>query len=244
VRYELLKTLSSLSKALAVKVLTISEDDEIRGMKHEVTMGNICSSNNNNKGGSKPPRDLTCLLEESEEGGPWFDLFGQFLKHRDQTDLDNGLRFCVQAGKAKSVHEKSGSPLKEESKEELVNILLKIAATHFVSDAPEPVLLANQVLREELADRLPKLGLKSPETEVVGLVEDVWSARNDPKLWKSLDSAFKTFVANKPSPSVSQVAGQIKKEEAIQNSKLTFVKSIPWVVLFYFLVQTTFSSVF
>ena len=62
-----------------------------------------------------------------------------------QTDLDNGLRFCVQAGKVKSVHEKSGSPLKEESKEELVNILLKIAATHFVSDAPEPVLLANQV---------------------------------------------------------------------------------------------------
>ena len=43
------------------------------------------------------------------------------------------------------MHEKSGSPLKEESKEELVNILLKIAATHFVSDAPEPVLLANQV---------------------------------------------------------------------------------------------------
>ena len=36
-------------QALAVKVLTISEDDEIRGMKHEVTMGNICSSNNNNK---------------------------------------------------------------------------------------------------------------------------------------------------------------------------------------------------
>ena len=85
------------------------------------------------------------------------------------------------------MQEKYGSPLKEESKEELVNILLKIAATHFVSDAPEPVLLANQVpysnyssygpllwsshlidqvLREELADRLPKLGLKSPETEV------------------------------------------------------------------------------
>ena len=42
------------------------------------------------------------------------------------------------------MHEKSGS-LKEESREELVNIMLKIAATHFVSDAPEPVLLANQV---------------------------------------------------------------------------------------------------
>ena len=40
---------NSLLQALAVKVLTISEDVEIRGMKHEVTMGNICSSNNNNK---------------------------------------------------------------------------------------------------------------------------------------------------------------------------------------------------
>ena len=41
--------------------------------------------------------------------------------------------------------------------------------------------------------------------QVSSAVDDVWSARNDPKLWKSLDSAFKTFVANKPSPSVSQV---------------------------------------
>ena len=47
----------------------------------------MTTSINTPQGGSKPPRDLTCLLEESEEGGPWFDLFGQFLKHRDQVSL-------------------------------------------------------------------------------------------------------------------------------------------------------------
>ena len=41
--------------------------------------------------------------------------------------------------------------------------------------------------------------------QISSAVDDVWSARNDPKLWKSLDSAFKTFLANKPSPSASQV---------------------------------------
>ena len=36
-------------QALAVVALTSLEDVGIRGMKHEITMGNICSSNNNNK---------------------------------------------------------------------------------------------------------------------------------------------------------------------------------------------------
>jgi len=173
-------------------------------------MGNICSSNNNNnKGGSKPPRDLACLLEEREEEGPWFDLFRQFLRHRDQTELEHGLEFCVLADKAKALQEKFvGAPTqkaREDLREELVNTLLRTAAVHLVSDAPQPVVLANQVLREELTSQLPLLGLKSSEAEVSRAVDDVWSARNDPKLWKSLDSAFKTFLANKPSPSVSQV---------------------------------------
>ena len=99
---------NNVLQALAVIALTNLEDVGVRGMKHEITMGNICSSNNNNKvadfelmqnviescskscpfqGGSKPPRDLTCLLEESGEGTPWFDLFKQFLRHRDQVVL-------------------------------------------------------------------------------------------------------------------------------------------------------------
>ena len=36
-------------QALAVTLLSTLEDVGVRGMKHEITMGNICSSNNNNK---------------------------------------------------------------------------------------------------------------------------------------------------------------------------------------------------
>ena len=98
------------------------------------------------QGGSKPPRDLTCLLEESEEGGPWFDLFKQFLRHRDQvltfrtplkkpphtcqlfvfqTELEHGLGFSVLAGTAKALMDKLGvtatQKMKEDLREELVN---------------------------------------------------------------------------------------------------------------------------
>ena len=59
---------------------------------------------------------------------------------------------------------------------------------------------------------LPSLSMSSlsslsfmSSTQATAAVEDVWAARNDPGLWKRLDSAYKTFAANKPSPSVSQV---------------------------------------
>ena len=77
----------------------------------------------------------------------------------------------------------------------LVSTLLKTAAEHLLSDAPQPLVLGNQILREEMAELLPQLGLKSYETEVSSAVDDVWSARNDPKLWKRLDSTFKDFQA-------------------------------------------------
>ena len=63
--------------------------------------------------------------------------------------MEHGLGFCVLAGKAKALQEKSGvaatQKTKEELREELVNILLKIAAEHLASDATQPVVLANQV---------------------------------------------------------------------------------------------------
>ena len=58
------------------------------------------------------------------------------------------MGFCVLAGKAKALQEKSGvvaNQTKEEMREELVNTLHKIAADHLISDAPQPVVLANQV---------------------------------------------------------------------------------------------------
>ena len=66
-----------------------------------------------------------------------------------QTELEHGLGFSVLAGKAKALHEKLGvtatQKMKEDLREELVNTLLKTSADHLVSDAPQPIVLANQV---------------------------------------------------------------------------------------------------
>ena len=66
-----------------------------------------------------------------------------------QTELEHGLGFCLLAGKAKHLQDKLGvaatQKTKEELREELVNTLLKTSADHLVSDAPQPVVLANQV---------------------------------------------------------------------------------------------------
>ena len=72
------------------------------------------------------------------------------------TELEYGLGFSVLAGKAKALHEKLGvtatQKMKEDLREELVNTLLKISADHLVSDAPQPVVLANQVPSSSLLD--------------------------------------------------------------------------------------------
>ena len=63
--------------------------------------------------------------------------------------MEHGLGFCVLADKARALQEKWGAAAtqktKEELREELVNILRKTAVDHLVSDAPQPVVLANQV---------------------------------------------------------------------------------------------------
>lgn len=185
----------------------------------EVTMGNICSTNNNNSK-ARPPRDLAGLIDEvtscqtAGQGGEappclWGDLFIQFLRHRDQTDLEHGLAFCVLAARLGLLQEQalnSHTPkAKEEVRESLVSLLQTVSSQHLAQGCPHPLLLSNQVLREELAELLPKLGAKSTEEEIRSAASSVWDARNDPRVWKGLDTAYKTFVANKPSPSVSQV---------------------------------------
>ena len=59
------------------------------------------------------------------------------------------MGFTVLAGKAKALQDKLGvsgtQKTKEDLREELVNTLLKTATEHLVSDAPQPVVLANQV---------------------------------------------------------------------------------------------------
>ena len=63
-----------------------------------------------------------------------------------------------------------------------------------------------QVLHEELSEKLSKVNEKSSEAELDEAVALVMQARSDNKIWKSgLDISYKTFLANKPSPTMKSV---------------------------------------
>ena len=173
-------------------------------------MGNICSSHNNNKV-TQPPGNLAGLLEQSmgkdaEIVGPWGKLFMQFLRHGNQTDLEHSLAFYILAARLKAIQgsltQGPQARVQKELQETRITLIHRIASSHLTVNAPQPVALTNQVLREELAACLPKISIKSSEKEISTAVEDIW---NNPDLWMRLDSAYTTFQANKTSPSVSQV---------------------------------------
>ena len=63
-----------------------------------------------------------------------------------------------------------------------------------------------QVLHEELSKTLSKVNEKSTEAEVDEAIRLVQQAKYDNKIWKSgLDISYKTFLANKPSPTMKSV---------------------------------------
>ena len=63
-----------------------------------------------------------------------------------------------------------------------------------------------QVLHEELSKSLSKVNEKSTEAEVDEAIRLVQQAKYDNKIWKSgLDISYKTFLANKPSPTMKSV---------------------------------------
>ena len=63
-----------------------------------------------------------------------------------------------------------------------------------------------QELYKELGEKLGCVGEKTTDAELDDAYELVMMARTDNKVWKSgLDSSYKTFVANKPSPSPKAV---------------------------------------
>jgi len=177
-------------------------------------MGNICSSNNNNKTGGRPPKDLSALIEESlvaeESGGVWAAQFRQFLSHRDQADLELALDFVTLASKLSAIQQESKTVGSKTRQEELrltrVSMLQQIGKTYFQPGDAKCVALANQVLLEELSESLAKLSEKSSEAELEESFRLVMAARGDNKVWKAgLDTAYKTFLANKPSPSMKTV---------------------------------------
>merc|ERR1719225_111352 len=191
-------------------------------MKHKVIadslvkMGNVCSSNNNNKSGAggKPPRDLTSLVEElvlsEKEETLWGSQFRQFLKHRGQKDLEHALDFVTSSSRLSTAQDQAknteNKTKQAELKEKRVSLLNQMGTKYFKADSDQCLPLANQVLHEELSEKLSKVNEKSSEAQLDEAVALVMQARSDNKIWKSgLDISYKTFLANKPSPTMKSV---------------------------------------
>lgn len=190
-------------------------------MKHKViaeslvNMGNVCSSNNNNKsGGGKPPRDLTSLVEElvlsENEESMWGCQFRQFLQHRGQKDLEHALDFVTVSSRLSTAQDQAknteNKAKQAELKEKRVSLLNQMGNKYFKTDSDQCLPLANQVLHEELSEKLSKVNEKSSEAQLDEAVALVMQARSDNKIWKSgLDISYKTFLANKPSPTMKSV---------------------------------------
>jgi len=186
-------------------------------MRHPLsTMGNVCSSNNNNKVGGRPPRDLTGLVEDilvsnsGDQTSIWEEHFRQFLRHRGQKDLEHALDFVTLSTKLESVQEETRNvktkKTKEDLKQDKVALLNQMGSRYFTRETEASIPLSNQVLREELSETLARVSLKSSEAEVEEACSLVSVARTDHKIWKAgLDASYKTFLANKPSPTVKAV---------------------------------------
>jgi len=203
-----------------VKDGVIADDLAVKQMRKPLqTMGNICSTTNNNKVSGKPPRDLAGLVEEillyNSKGEPsqssiWGDHFRQFLRHRGQTDLENALDFVTLSTKLQQVQEEAKTPNNKKNNQELkqdrVSLLQQMGERYFKVESKTNVPLSNQVLHEELQEKLSKISLKSSEKEIEEAYLLVNQAKTDNRVWKAgLDSSYKTFLANKPSPTVKAV---------------------------------------
>jgi len=182
----------------------------------DIIMGNICSSNNNNKTGGRPPRDLNSLVEEmivtEEDNSLWGAHFRQFLRHRGQTDLEAALDFVALSTRLYAVQEEArqsdSKKRREDLRQDRVSLLRQMGDKYFKPERgdTENIPLANQVLHEELTEALSKVTPDSTEAEVDEACELAWQARNDNRVWKAgLDTSYKTFLANKPSPTVKAV---------------------------------------
>lgn len=191
-------------------------------MKHKVTferiesMGNVtslCASNNNNRRGGQPPRDLAGLVEElvlaEAEENVWATQFRSFLRQRDKS-LEHALDFVTLSSRLSALQDQAKNTDNKTKQTELrgkkISLMKQIGDKYFKTDSDQCLPLANQELHKELREKLSGVGEKSSEAELDDTYEMVMLARTDNKVWKSgLDSSYKTFVANKPSPSPKAV---------------------------------------
>jgi len=127
-----------------------------------------------------------------------------------QADLETALDFVTLSTKLNAVQEEAkqsdSKKRREDLRQDRVSLLRQMGDKYFHAESGDSIPLSNQVLHEELTETLAKVTLKSSEAEVEEACELVWQARNDNRVWKAgLDTSYKTFLANKPSPTVKAV---------------------------------------
>lgn len=159
------------------------------------------------EGGSRPPRDLTSLLQDIKARGgvdasPWGDRYRQFLRDRGQIEMESILSFVLDCNDLKAIEEElnssSNARRKSELSQERLDLLQVIGEKYFSVDSDTQIPLSNQVLQEELGEDLSLPNVESMDASQ--LVVLVLQARDDNKVWKSgLDQSYRTFILQ-PTP--------------------------------------------
>ncbi len=98
-----------------------------------------------------------------------------------------------------------------------MDLLIDMFCKYFAEDAPFPLAMTNQVLREEISETLESIAVKDKKKQgqhddnddndlMLSVVDLLLQARMDHKIWKGgLDLAYKHFVSLRPTNSLTAV---------------------------------------
>jgi len=178
-------------------------------------MGNLCGSPRGIT--NQPPKDLNSLLieiriPEDIEKSPWAKVFREhLLNHQPEKEamLDFVIVCNVLRNKENEVKQISSSRgmkwrLTDLNKDRR-DLLQMIGSSFFSEHCETPIPLSNQILRENLCQKLAQVDSVNDE-ELSEIFDLVWQARCDYKIWKGgLETAYQNFIAMKPTPPLTAV---------------------------------------
>ena len=163
----------------------------------------------------QPPRDLNSLLieirvPEDIEKSAWAKVFRYHLAtHQPEKEVVFDFVIVCNVLKIKETEVKQiarGMKWRQEQlNKDRRDLLQMIGTSFFSSNCDTPIALDNQVLREEICQKIREINSISDE-DLSELFELVWKARCDYKVWKGgLEAAYQNFIASKPNPPLTAV---------------------------------------
>ena len=150
-------------------------------------------------------------VPEDTERSQWAKSFREYLVSLNQPETEAMLDFVMVC----NVLRNKESEVKQvprgmkwrmtDLNRERRELLDMIGQTFFCENCDSPIPLSNQILREELSQKLTKID-SFGDDDLSALYEMVWQARCDNRVWKGgLNKAYLDFIATKPSPSITAV---------------------------------------